>query len=155
MASGLQQHPPRTGALPEHHTLLDKQWLCYLTARGRRGAGAVDVQVEPAGVAALPQARLLGAAAAWPALGVHVLRQPDVGDAGGVGAQQVDVGVEEGGVDRPAALTQPWDTQTPPAPVRGFWRQTQRGSVCTRGPPRWNTKTRTTSSLFAQHLGGC
>ena len=64
------------------------------------------MHVEPLGLAAMPHARLLRLAGARPALAVHVLRQADVGDAGGVLADQVDVGVQDGGVHRLTVFTQ-------------------------------------------------
>lgn len=64
------------------------------------------MHVEPLGVAAVPHARLLGLAGSRPALGVHVLRQADVSDAGGLLADQVHVWVEDGGVHRLAVFTQ-------------------------------------------------
>lgn len=64
------------------------------------------MHVEPLGVAAVPHARLLRLAGARPALAVYVLRQADVGYAGGVLADQVDVRVEDGGVHRLAVFTQ-------------------------------------------------
>lgn len=66
---------------------------------------AVEVHAEPLGVAAVPHACLLRLAGARAALAVHVLRQADVGDAGGVLADQVHVGVEDGGVHGLAVLT--------------------------------------------------
>lgn len=64
------------------------------------------MHVEPLGVAPLPHARLLRLAGARPALAVHVLRQADVGYAGGVVADQVHVRVEDGGVHGLAVFTQ-------------------------------------------------
>lgn len=64
------------------------------------------MHVEPLGVTAMPHARLLRLAGARPALGVDVLRQADVGDAGGVLADQMDMRVEYGGVHRLAVFTQ-------------------------------------------------
>lgn len=78
-----------------------------LEGRGGRSR-AVEVHVEPLGVAAVPHTRLLRLAGARMALAVHVLRQADVGDAGGVLADQVDVRVEDGGVHRLTVLTQHW-----------------------------------------------
>lgn len=66
----------------------------------------MEVHVEPFGVAAVPHTRLLRLAGAWPPLAVHVLRQTDVGDAGGLLANQMDVGVEDGGVHWFVILTQ-------------------------------------------------
>lgn len=64
------------------------------------------MHVEPLGIAAMPHAGLLRLAGARPALAVDVLRQADVGYAGGVLANQVDMGVEDGGVHRLAVFTQ-------------------------------------------------
>ena len=74
-----------------------------------RGGGcprAVEVDVLPAAVAALPDPRLLRLAGARPALDVHVLRQPDVRDAGRLLPHQVDVRVQDGGVDGLTVLSQ-------------------------------------------------
>lgn len=67
---------------------------------------AVEVHVEPLGVAAMPHTSLLWLAGARPSLTVDVLRQADVGDAGGILANQMDVGVENGGVHWFAVFTQ-------------------------------------------------
>lgn len=64
------------------------------------------MHIEPFGIAAMPHTRLLRLAGAWPALAVHVLRQADVGYAGGILADQMDVGVEDGGVHWLAVFTQ-------------------------------------------------
>ena len=82
-----------------------------LEGRGGRSR-AVEVHVEPLGVAAVPHARLLRLAGARAALAVHVLRQADVGDAGGILADQVHVRVEDGGVHRLTVLTQHWGGRT-------------------------------------------
>lgn len=66
------------------------------------------MHVEPFSIAALPHARLLRLAGARPALAVHVLRQADVRYAGSILADQVDVGVEDGGVHGLAVFTQHW-----------------------------------------------
>jgi len=47
-------------------------------------------------------------AGARAACGIHKLREPDVGDARGVLANQVHVGVEQGGVHGLAVLAQHW-----------------------------------------------
>lgn len=64
------------------------------------------VHVEPLAVAAVPDARLLGLRGAGPALPVDVLRQADVGDAGGVLPDDVHVRVQDGRVDWLAVLRQ-------------------------------------------------
>ena len=74
--------------------------------RGGGRARAVEVHVLPPALAAVPHARLLRLAGARPALAVHVLGEADVGDAGRVLADQVHVGVEDGGVDGLAVLGQ-------------------------------------------------
>lgn len=66
----------------------------------------MEVHVEPFGIPAVPHPRLLRLAGARPALAVHVLRQADVGDAGGLVPDQVHVGVQDGGVHRLAVFTQ-------------------------------------------------
>lgn len=60
----------------------------------------MEVDVEPLAVAAMPHPGLLRLAGAWAARGVHKLREADVGDARGLLADQVHVGVEQGGVHR-------------------------------------------------------
>ena len=64
------------------------------------------MHVLPLALPAVPDACLLGLAGARPALGVHTLGEADVGDAGGVLADQVDVRVQDGGVDGLAVLSQ-------------------------------------------------
>lgn len=64
------------------------------------------MHVEPLGVAAVPDPRLLRLAGARPALSVHELREADVGDAGGLLPDQVHVGVQDGGVHGLAVFTQ-------------------------------------------------
>lgn len=64
------------------------------------------MHIEPFGIAAMPHTCLLRLAGAWLALAVDVLCQADVGYAGGVLADQVDVGVEDGGVHWLAVFTQ-------------------------------------------------
>lgn len=66
----------------------------------------MEVDVEPLGVSTVPDAGLLRLTGARSTLAVDVLRQPDVGYAGGVLSDQVDVGVEDGGVDGFAVFTQ-------------------------------------------------
>lgn len=64
------------------------------------------MDVEPLGIAPMPHAGLFRLAGARPPLTVDVLRQADVGDAGGVLTNQMHVGVEDGGVHWFAVLTQ-------------------------------------------------
>lgn len=64
------------------------------------------MHVEPFGITAMPHTCLLRLAGARLALAVSVLRQANVGYAGRVLADQMDVGVEDGGVHRLAVLTQ-------------------------------------------------
>ena len=66
----------------------------------------MEVDVVPLAVAALPDACLLGLGGTGGAPPVQVLGEADVGDAGGVVPQQVDMGVEQDGVDRAAGLRQ-------------------------------------------------
>lgn len=66
----------------------------------------MEVDVLPPAVPAVPHPGLLRLAGARAARGVHELREPDVGDARRVLADQVHVGVEEGGVHRLAVLAQ-------------------------------------------------
>lgn len=64
------------------------------------------MNVEPLAIATVPHPGLLRLAGAGAARGVHELREPDVGDARGILADQVHVWVEEGGVHRLAVLAQ-------------------------------------------------
>lgn len=64
------------------------------------------MDVLPLAVSAVPDARFLRLAGARPALAVHKLSQADVRDAGGVLADQVHVGVQDGGVYWLAVLSQ-------------------------------------------------
>lgn len=64
------------------------------------------MDVLPLAVSALPHTGLLRLAGSRPTLGVNILSQADVGDAGRVLADQVDVGVQDGGVDGLVVLGQ-------------------------------------------------
>lgn len=66
------------------------------------------MDVEPLGISAVPDTRLLRLAAAWPALAVHVLRQSNIGDASSVFSNQVHVRVQDGCMHRLTVLTQHW-----------------------------------------------
>lgn len=57
------------------------------------------MDVLPLAVSAMPHAGFLRLAGARPTPPVDKLSEADVGDAGGVVADQVDVGVQDGGVD--------------------------------------------------------
>lgn len=87
-------HPPPQNLIPLSPSL----------QRGNRGPRAVEVDVLPLAVAAVPDAGLLRLAGARPALGIDVLGEADVGDAGSVLADDVDVGVQDGCVDRLVVL---------------------------------------------------
>lgn len=63
------------------------------------------MDVKPLALAAVPDAGLLRLAAARAALGVDVLRQPDVRDAGGVFSDEVNVRVQDSGVHGFVVLT--------------------------------------------------
>lgn len=67
------------------------------------------MHIEPFGVTAMPHTSLLRLAGTRPSLTVDVLRQTNVGDAGGILADQMDMGVEDGGVHRFAVFTQNYD----------------------------------------------
>lgn len=93
---------------------------CVNTLPGPRAVGslqgcswcswAVEVHVEPFSVAAMPHTSLLRLAGARPSLAVNVLRQANVGDAGGVFTDQMDMWVENGGVHWFAVFTENcWD----------------------------------------------
>ena len=60
----------------------------------------MEVDNLPLAVAAVPHPGLLRLGGAWRAVGVDILRHSDVSDAGGLVAHQVDVRVQDGGVDR-------------------------------------------------------
>lgn len=62
-------------------------------------SGAVEVNVVPASIAALPHPGLLRLAGARATAGVHKLRQADIRHAGCVFAHHVNVRVEDGRVD--------------------------------------------------------
>lgn len=57
------------------------------------------MDVLPLAVAAVPDTGLFGLAGARAALTVDVLRQADVGDAGGIFPDDVHVRVQDGGVN--------------------------------------------------------
>lgn len=101
----------------------------------------MEVNDLPFAIAAVPDTGLLGLGRARDAAGVHVLRDADVGDAGGLVAHQVDVRVQDGGVHRLAVPGPHWSggraggiTQR-----RGGWRLFRHdGGICSalRKPPR-------------------
>lgn len=64
----------------------------------------------PLAVTAVPDACLLRLGSAGHAVGVDVLGDADVGDAGSFLPDQVDVGVQDGGVDRLTVLRPHWGT---------------------------------------------
>lgn len=64
------------------------------------------MDVLPLAVSAMPDASFLRLTGPRPTLAVNILSQTDVSDAGRVLADQVDVGVQDGGVDRFAVLSQ-------------------------------------------------
>lgn len=64
------------------------------------------MDVLPLAVAAVPDAGLLGLHGAGHAVAVDVLGEADVGDAGRLVSDQVDVGVQQDGVDRLLGLGQ-------------------------------------------------
>lgn len=70
------------------------------------------MNVQPLSVAAVPHPGLLRLAGARAARGIHKLRKPYVGDARGVLADEVHVGVEQGGVHRLVVLAQHWREKT-------------------------------------------
>lgn len=69
----------------------------------------MEMDILPFGVPTMPHPCLLRLAAAWPALPIHILREADVGDAGGLLSNQVHVRVEDGGVDGLTVLRQHYD----------------------------------------------
>lgn len=84
-------------------------WVLPSLQRCRRCSWTVEVDVEPLGIAPMPHAGLFRLAGARPPLSVDVLRQANVGDAGGVLTNQMHVGVEDGGVHGFAVFTQNCD----------------------------------------------
>lgn len=73
-----------------------------------RGSRAVVVDIQPLAISAVPDARLFGLRGAGPALAVNVLSQADICDASSIFTDDVDVGVQDGGVYRLAVLRQYW-----------------------------------------------
>lgn len=69
------------------------------------------MDVLPLAVPAVPHAGLFRLAGSRPTLSVHELSQADVSDAGRVLADQVDVGVQDRGVDGLVVLGQNWKGQ--------------------------------------------
>ena len=65
-------------------------------------------------------------AGAGAALAIHELREADVGDAGGVVPDDVDVGVQDGGVDGLTVFGQHW-RRGERRQGRGEWRQERGG----------------------------
>lgn len=80
--------------------------------RGGRSSRTVEMDVLPFGVPAMPHPRLLWLAAARSALAIHILREADVGNAGGLFSNQVHVRVEDGGVDGLTVLGEHCDRNT-------------------------------------------
>lgn len=66
------------------------------------------VDVQPLAISAVPDASLFRLRGAGPALAVDVLCQADVCDAGSIFTDDMDVGVQDGGVYRLAVLRQYW-----------------------------------------------
>lgn len=88
-----------------------RQWSCnsgifnwLLFSDGRRGAWAMEVDYLPLAVFTMPDPCLLWLGSAWHPVGVQILCDTNVGDAGSVLADQVDVRVQDGGVNRLAVL---------------------------------------------------
>lgn len=73
-----------------------------------RGSRAVVVDIQPLAISAVPDARLFGLRGAGPALAVNVLSQADIRDARSIFTNDMDVGVQDGGVYRLAVLRQYW-----------------------------------------------
>lgn len=84
------------------------------------------MDIEPLAIPAVPDPGLLRLAGARPALPVDVLGEADVGDAGGVLPDHVDVRVQDGGVDGLAVLGQD---------CRGQGGASQGGRRLTLSPP--------------------
>lgn len=66
----------------------------------------MEVDVEPLAVTAMPHPGLLRLAGAGAALAIDELCKADVGDAGSLLSNQMNVRVQQGGVDRLTVLTQ-------------------------------------------------
>lgn len=83
------------------------RWHCppLVDGDGRRPR-AMEVHVLPLAVPAVPHACLFRLHGLWHPAAVHVLREPDVRNAGSIITHQVDVGIQDDGVDRLAALGQ-------------------------------------------------
>lgn len=76
-----------------------------------RGARAVEMDDLPLPVAAVPHPGLLWLGGARRPVGVDVLRHSDVSNARGLVADQVDVRVQDGGVDRFTVFRPHWRVQ--------------------------------------------
>lgn len=64
----------------------------------------VVVDIQPLAVPAMPDTGLFRLCGARPALAIDILRQADVGNAGGIIANNMNMGVQDGGVDWLAVL---------------------------------------------------
>lgn len=71
----------------------------------------MEVDVLPLAITAVPDAGLLGLHGARHAVAVNVLCEADVGDAGRLVPDQVDVGVQQDGVDGQFPLRQSYREQ--------------------------------------------
>lgn len=76
------------------------------------------MDVLPLAVSAMPHTSFLRLAGPRPTLAVDKLSQADVSDAGCILADQVDVRVQDGGVDGLAVLSQHFQNQTGENKVR-------------------------------------
>lgn len=83
--------------------------FCTLSLqRCSRSSWAVEVDILPPAVPAVPYSGLLWLAGAGTALTIHKLCQADVGDASSVIANDVHMWVEDGGMDGLAVLGEDW-----------------------------------------------
>lgn len=85
---------------------LDSTWKSTSLERRCWRARAVEVDVLPLAVSAMPHSSLLWLAGARSSLAVHILSQADVRDASCIFPNQVHMGVQDGGVDWFAVLGQ-------------------------------------------------
>lgn len=78
-----------------------------------RSSRAVVVDIQPLAISAVPNTGLFWLCGAGPALAINVLCQADVRNAGSIFTNDMDVGVQDGGVYWLAVLRQYWqNTQT-------------------------------------------
>lgn len=103
------------------YVLIQRLSLSRLFSLGEcgRGARAVEMDDLPLPVAAVPHSGLLWLGGARRPVGVDVLRHSDVSNARGLVANQVDVRVQDGGVDWFTVFRPHWGVQIKVETVKG------------------------------------